>query len=115
MVKNGEEFRLSYWNVGYLLNLTLIPERVVLDDSLSIAICRGLSVGVNHNCVFSVPVPCNVFMFLFGDCGSAAVSRKCCIMYNRPDFTDSYFSSSDFVYYNKHNEGFLCCISNLYV
>ena len=49
-------------------------------------------------------------MFLFGDCCSA-VSRKPGKMYNRPDFNDNYFRSSDFVYYNKHNEGVYVVIS----
>ena len=100
MIYNGKKFRLSYWNVGHLLNLISLNEWC----SLSTAICRGLSVGVNCNCVFSALVCHDVFMFLFGDYGSAAVSCKCGKMYNRPDFTDNYFISSDFVYYNKHNE-----------
>ena len=53
-------------------------------------------------------------MFLFGDCGSAAVSRKYGKMYNRPDFTDNYFCLSDFVYYNKHNEG-VCVVFTIYM
>ena len=88
---------------------------MVLDavGSLSTAIRRSLSVGVNRNCVFSVPVRRDVFMFLFGDCGSV-VSRKPGKMYNRPDFNDNYFRSSDFVYYNKHNEG-VCVVFPIYM
>ena len=77
------------------------------------AIRKSLSVGVNRNCVFSVSVRRDVFMFLFGNCGSA-VFRKSGKMYNRSEFSDSYFRSSDFVYYNKHNEG-VCVVFPIYM
>ena len=83
------------------------PERVVLGSvsNLCTAVRRSSSVGLVCNCLFSVSVRRDVFMYLFGNCGKrSAVSRERSKMYSRSDFSVRFFCLSDFVFYNR-NEG----------
>ena len=62
-----------------------------------------MNVGVIRNCSFSVNFRRDVFNFLFGNRGSVVSCRKG-QSYDRNDFSD-LFHLSDFVLYNKFNEG----------
>ena len=64
-----------------------------------------MKAGLIRSCSFSVEFRKDVFIYLFKDKGTK-VDNKRGLMYNRGDFTDSYFSDDFFTFYNKFGE---CC------
>ena len=83
---------MSY--IGRTFTETNPPERVVLGSvsNLCTAVRRSSSVGLVCNCLFSVSVRHDVFMYLFGNCGKrSAVSRERSKMYSRSDFSVRFF------------------------
>ena len=83
------------------------PQRIVLDAvaNLKTSICTSLRAGTIRNCTFTCNFRRDVFNCLFTDKGSVC-SRRRGKLYNECDFNVSFFSSLDFVVYNKFGEGF---------
>lgn len=81
------------------------PERDILNavSSLCTGIKKSLCAGTIRNCSFSINFRRDVFMFLFGGCGSVVPHKKG-RAYDRNEF-NHFFHSSDFVLYNKFSEG----------
>lgn len=82
------------------------PVRLILDSVsiFTVSLQESLTQGIVRKRTISLEFPRYVFNFLFNNKGSP-VRRKPGRLYERSDFSLTYFCDSTFAVYNKHKEG----------